>query len=292
MQRNPKPRRNILVRGVLVALVVTATAIAMGRASPSAGAQPGFLTSEEAMLTPLALGSSVKPIISVGDTLPSGYQFEAIPDGIGLITKGKGTVHAYINHETSTFPFPAVLAAPTPTNTWNDFDNSQLSKLVIHQKNGAVLSGEYAIPSSAGYQRFCSNFMAGPAEGFKPYLLFTGEEATDVVNRDGGLAWPNNASAEQAGLAVVYDPDSGEYRSIYGLGRMNHENTVAIPGYDQKVLLTDDDTFSAPASQLYMYLADSRDDVWNDQGHLWAFRVRRANGERLRRPGPGAERVG
>ena len=269
---DPTRPRPAWAKGLLVVVAAAAVAVGLGLASTPAGAQPGFLTAEAAMLTPLAPGSAVKPIISVGDTLPSGYRFEAIPDGIGLITKGKGTVHAYVNHETSTFPFPANLAAPTPTNTWNDFDNSQLSKLVIHQKNAAVLSGEYAIPSSAGYQRFCSNFMAGPAEGFKPSLLFTGEEATDVVNRDGGLAWPNNASAEQAGLAVAYDPDTGEYRSIYGLGRMNHENTVAIPGYGHPVLLTDDDTFTAPSSQLYMYLADSRDDVWNDQGHLWAFR--------------------
>jgi hypothetical protein len=90
------------------------------------------------------------------------------------------------------------------------------------------------------------------------------------VNRTGD-AWPAREGAEQAGLAVAFDPQTKEYRTIYGLGRMNHENTVAVPGYDQAVLLTDDDTFSAPSAQLYMYLAANRDAVWNDQGTLYGF---------------------
>jgi hypothetical protein len=37
-------------------------------------------------------------------------------------------------------------------------------------------------------------------------------------------------------------------------------------------MLTGDDTFSAPSSQLYLYTAANRDEVWNGGGHLWAFR--------------------
>ena len=55
------------------------------------------------------------------------------------------------------------------------------------------------------------------------------------------------------------------------MGRHNHENSVAIPGYDELVVLTGDDTFSAPSSQLYSYVADDADAVWNDEGGLWAF---------------------
>jgi hypothetical protein len=39
------------------------------------------------------------------------------------------------------------------------------------------------------------------------------------------------------------------------------------------VLVSTDDTFDGPSAQLYMYLADSEDDVWEDNGSLWAFRV-------------------
>jgi hypothetical protein len=56
------------------------------------------------------------------------------------------------------------------------------------------------------------------------------------------------------------------------MGRMNHENTVVVPGgWDGIVALTDDDTFSAPSAQLYMYLAASADDLLADNGSLYAF---------------------
>ena len=54
---------------------------------------------------------------------------------------------------------------------------------------------------------------------------------------------------------VAYDVKSGTYRSIYGLGRHNHENSVGVPGYGYPVLLSGDDTFDAPASQLFLYKA-------------------------------------
>ena len=53
------------------------------------------------------------PIISVGDTLKGGFRFESIPDGISLQTRGKGTVDLFVNHETSTVPFPFTPSAPT-----------------------------------------------------------------------------------------------------------------------------------------------------------------------------------
>ena len=57
------------------------------------------------------------------------------------------------------------------------------------------------------------------------------------------------------------------------MGRHNHENTVAIPNFDELVLLSGDDTFTnnPSQSQLYSYIADDTDAVWNDEGSLWAF---------------------
>jgi hypothetical protein len=214
---------------------------------------------------------TIKPLLSVGDTLGNGYMFESIPDGIAIDLRGRNTYDVYVNHETSTVPFPTGLAVPpNPANALTDFTNAQLSKLTLKAGNGKVLDGSIAIASGANYLRFCSNFYAGSAEGFDRPLIFTNEETSDFINWT-GTAWPPISGAQQAGRAVAYDPDTGEYRTVLGLGRLNHENTVAIPGYDQAILLTGDDTFSAPSAQLYMYAADDRDAVWNDQGHLWAF---------------------
>ncbi len=136
------------------------------------------------MLDPAVAGATVEPLITVGETLPgSTYKFESIPDGIAL-RKGHGkTVEAYVNHETSLVPFPLT---PVPLN---DFTNSLLSKLTLSRHSAGVLSGSYAIPDEANYQRFCSNFLATRKNGFERELLFTNEEATDFVNRT-GTAWP------------------------------------------------------------------------------------------------------
>jgi hypothetical protein len=258
-------------RRLLALAVVLALAAAGGPASAGPGVgsgKSGFLTDQSAMLTALG-GASVLPIITVGETL-GGYRFEAIPDGISVMAGKKGAVDAYVNHETSTVPFPYVLPEPNIENSRNDFDNAQVSHLRLSLENAGVLKGKLVIRSRSNFQRFCSNFLATAAEGFDMPLLFTNEEATDLVNRT-GEAWPAGEDAEQAGLVVAFDPQTKQSRSIYGLGRMNHENTVAIPGYDQAVLLTDDDTFAAPSAQLYMYLAADRSAVWNDQGTLYGF---------------------
>ena len=156
------------------------------------------------MLTGVAPGSTVDPIITVGDTMPGGYRFESIPDGIALKARGNGRLDVYVNHETSTVPFPYNANAAAEANQ-NDFDNAQLSRLALSQHSGGVLNAKMVIESSSNYQRFCSSYLATAAEGFDRELLFMNEEATDFVYRDGhrlaGAAEP--ASPEQAGLVVA-----------------------------------------------------------------------------------------
>jgi hypothetical protein len=254
-------RAHPIRRAATLALAtVLGTALMAPPLAAAASRAAGFITSAPPMLTALADGVDIKPLLTVGERI-GGYRFEAIPDGIAIDPRGHTTFDLYVNHETSKVPFPATLT---------DFDNAQLSHLVMKRGSGRILSGDLAISSSANYQRFCSNFFAGPDEGWDRPLVMTNEETSDFVNRT-GPAWPAGPGAEQAGLAVAYDPATGEHRSIYGLGRMNHENSVAVPGYGSAVLVTGDDTFAAPSSQLYMYRATDADAVWNDTGHLYGF---------------------
>jgi hypothetical protein len=248
----------------LAALLIVTSAVAAG--------SPGFFTAQPSMLTPLAPGSSALPIISVGDTLPGGYRFEAIPDGIGVALNGQGTVDVFVSHETSLVPFPYTVTGATATGQ-SDFDNAQVSKLRLHQKSAGVLKGWIAIDGSANYQRFCSAFLADKEHGFQHPVFFANEEATDFISPPPLLAWPPDpANQRQAGLVVALDTKTGRTYEIPGLGRMNHENTVVVPGgWDEVVVLTDDDTFSAPAAQLYMYLANTPGDLLADKGGLYAF---------------------
>ena len=240
------------------------------------------------MLTAARTGVEVTPLLTVGDVLSSGYRFEAIPDGISVRTRGQGRVDLFVNHETSKVPFPYNATAPTAANGENDFDNAQVSRLILNQHSAGVLNGSFVIESSSGYQRFCSNYLATEKEGFDREIFFTNEESPDYVYRQ-EASWPptpGSPEEEEAGLVVALDVKTGKHHPIYGMGRHNHENNVPIPGYGHPVVFSGDDTFTsgpltdplntsaklAPAqSQLYSYIAPGTDELLADEGDLWAF---------------------
>ena len=232
----------------------------------------GFLTVQDPLLAlddSLPSGAYVTPIISSGETV-DGTLFEGIPDGVGILPGLEhNTVDVYVAHEQTTVPFFGSA----------DFVDASVTKLTLSTRppnRGAVLAAEIAISSDDGYLRFCSASMAGPAEGFDNYVFFTGEESNDVVDIDPGQPFspdPATAPQRQAGYAVALNTETGEYDHITGMGRLNHENTIALPGYDDIVLVTTDDTFSGPSAQLYLYLADDQDSLFADTGTLWAFQV-------------------
>jgi hypothetical protein len=273
----------------LVCVAIAAVLSVLGTTAALAGDnKSGFATGQPSMLSAVKTGVEITPLLTVGDVLPSGYRFEAIPDGISVRTRGQGRVDLFVNHETGKVPFPYNAAAPTAANGENDFDNAQVSRLILNQRSAGVLNGSFVISSSSGYQRFCSNYLATAKEGFDREILFTNEESPDYVYRQ-GASWPptpGDPAEEEAGLVVALDAKTGKHRPIYGMGRHNHENSVAIPGYGHPVLFSGDDTFTsgpltnplntsvklAPAqSQLYSYIAPSTDELLADEGDLWAF---------------------
>ncbi len=266
-------RRRALTVGAALALVIL-TAI------PATAAGGGVKTSRPAMLLGVAPGTTVTPLLTVGDVIATDdgeFRWEGVPDGISIALRGNGRVDAYINHETSLVPFPFAVppTLATELNSQSDYTNSQISRVVLNQKSAGVLSGSYIVDSTGNFQRFCSNFLATAANGFERDILFTNEEAPDWVNRT-GTAWPATIGADEAreaGVVVAVDIKSRTHRIIWGMGRHNHENDVAIPGYGYPVVLSGDDTFTnnPSQSQLYSYIAPSAAAVWNDEGALRAF---------------------
>jgi len=270
------------------ALVALATVVSGTTASAANG---GFKTSRPSMLTTVMSGMQATPLLTVGDVLPSGYRFEAIPDGISVRPRSPGRVDLFVNHETSKVPFPFNTATPMAGNGESDFDNAQVSRLIVNPLSGGVLNGSFVIPSSDGFQRFCSNYLATSKEGFDRDILFTNEESPDYTFRREN-SWPppiGDPNEKENGVVVALDPRTGQYHTIYGMGRHNHENDVAIPGYDDLVVMSGDDTFTSgpltipaggpiaggtvmPAqSQLYSYMAPDTDSLLADDGDLWAF---------------------
>lgn len=273
-----------------MAFACAALAMATAISGTSAmAANGGFKTSRPSMLTPVKAGVTVTPLLTVGDVLPSGYRYEAIPDGISVRPAGHGLTDLFVNHETSKVPFPFNSVTPTAASGESDFDNAQVSQLTLNAA-GRVLDGSFVIHSGGGFQRFCSNYLATSKEGFDQDIFFTNEESPDYALRQEN-SWPPalaDTAQEENGVVVALDPDTGDYQTIYGMGRHNHENDVAIPGFDDLVVLSGDDTFTsgpitipaggpAPAgtkpsqSQLYSYMASDTDELLADHGGLWAF---------------------
>jgi hypothetical protein len=277
-------------RRMAFACAALAMATAISGTTAMAAGNGGFKTAQPSMLTAIKSGVTVTPLLTVGDVFgDSGFRFEAIPDGISLRVRGQGRVDLFVNHETSKVPFPFNAASPMDSNGQSDFDNSQVSHLILSRNSAGVLDGSFAIPSSGGFQRFCSNFLATAKEGFSRDILFTNEESPDYVFRQED-SWPapvGDPDEEENGVTIAYDVRTGQYHTVYGMGRFNHENNVAIAGYDDLVVLSGDDTFtsgtltlppgpnpatSAPAqSQLYSYIASDTDSLLDDEGDLWAF---------------------
>ncbi|MCZ6491738.1 MAG: DUF839 domain-containing protein [Acidobacteria bacterium] len=245
----------------LIVLPVIATADFLTPQPPAITLDPG-----------VPAGSSVLAILSSGEMI-NGFTFQGIPDGIGLAPANSGSgVDVFVNHEETTVPFFGS----------SDFQDASVSRVTLNLSTGAVTAASVALPASEGYLRFCSASMAGPAEGLDNYIFFTGEETNDIVDVAAGATTygsdPSIAPQRQGGYAVILDPASGAFTAVPGLGRMNHENTIVVPGgWSQIAVLTTDDTFNAPSAQLYLYLANSESHIWTDQGSLWAFQVTRTD---------------
>jgi len=237
--------------------------------TPAYGA--GYLTDEDPLIAFNAgapAASQVRAIINSGEVV-DGVLFAGIPDGVGIAPGEAGTAEVYVAHEETTVPFFGSA----------DFQDASVTHLTLSTRpgmRGAVLHAEIAISADNGYLRFCSAAMVGPAEGFDDYVFWTGEESNDIVDIQPGQPFtpdPSITPQRQAGYAVALNTDSGDFAHITGMGRLNHENTIALPDYRGIVLLTTDDTFSGPSAQLYMYTARNQDAVFNDTGRLMAFQV-------------------
>jgi hypothetical protein len=254
---------------MLVALS-TLSAAGSGYLTP----QPPFITLDPGVPT----GSQVIAIINSGDVLVNSqgedFKFQGIPDGIGIAPNPMdNAVDVFVAHEETTVPFFGTA----------DLQDASVSKLTLSTAPGSdfgsVLDADVAISPDLGYLRFCSASMAGPDEGFDNYTFFANEEANDVVVVPAGAPYgadPGLGGQRQAGYVVVLDAATGESTPVRGMGRLNHENTIVVPGgWSRHAILTTDDTFSGPSAQLYMYLASRESHVTEDKGSLWAFRVTR-----------------
>ena len=259
-----RSRRRLAAVAAAMSLVLTLPTLALGRNS-----HPNPATAYVSLAPSVAAaGGRVIPLINSGQTF-NNTTFEGIPDGLGLKPVGNGSryIDIYVTFEQSHVPFSG----------FADFEDSSVQRARLDLRTNEIVKLEEVLPPSAGFIRFCSATMVGPNEGFSDYTFLVNEESNDVITVPAGAPYgadPSTTPFRQAGYSVALDTDDFTFDEIAGLGRHNHENTVVVPGgWADVAVLSGDDTFTAPSSQLYLYLADSIDGLRADTGSLWAFQV-------------------
>lgn len=252
---------------------LAAAALAIAMPASTSGAQ-GFPHPSESFVTVLPAGGYAVPLINSGD-LFNGTTFEGIPDGIGLmpVDDGSQSIDIFVTFEQSHVPFSG----------FADHEDSSVQRARLDLGSKQIVKLREELPAKAGFIRFCSANMVGPDQGFPDYTFLANEESNDLLVVPPGAPYGADAAIapyRQAGYSVWLDTKTGMYQTIPGAGRVNHENTMVIPGgWSDIVALTGDDTFNAPSSQLYQYSAANAGAFKNDAGSLWAFRVTSKNGD-------------
>jgi hypothetical protein len=253
--------------------LLAAAALVIALPASTSGAQGYPPQPIPSFVKDLPAGGLAIPLINSGDVF-NGTTFEGIPDGIGIMPVGDGSqyIDVFINFEQSHVPFSG----------FADHEDSSVQRARLDVGTKQIVKLREELPAKAGFIRFCSANMVGPDQGFPDYTFLTNEESNDVLTVPPGAPYgsdPSVAPYRQAGYSVWLDAKTGMYKAIPGAGRVNHENTVVVPGgWSNIVALTGDDTFAAPSSQLYMYSAANAGAFKQDNGSLWAFRVTSKNG--------------
>jgi hypothetical protein len=206
----------------------------------------------------------VRALFSADDKVPlldgapgEEYRMVGIPDGLGAHANGDGTSTLYMNHELGfTVQSEPVVGGPKNrgaiVSKWIlDEDGDPIAGRraydTIYAENtllgpAPVVGNETEMPSQ--FARFCSAYLAGPADGFDRYVYLTNEEDGSTSTFDG-----------RGGLSVaIYDD---ELHTLPKLGRYSKENTVVQPrGGKRTVVFSLEDGPVTLDNQLYMYVGE------------------------------------
>ena len=242
------------------------------------------VTAVKAYVEPVGGEYTIRPLFSVGDTVPETsdpsrqYQMVGIPDGLGAHANGDGTSTLFMNHEF----VQATVSEPLVGGP--GYRGAFVSKWIL-DADGDPVSGERAFDSvfmentpvgpaaevgnsTPAFARFCSGSLAGPGHGFDRWIYLTNEEDNAPITFDG-----------RGGLSVaIYD---NEAHALPKLGRFSKENTLVQPNHGGRtVIFSLEDGPATLDNQLYMYVG-SKDRSANasvlarnglDNGTLYAFR--------------------
>ncbi|MFM9967678.1 MAG: choice-of-anchor I family protein [Burkholderiales bacterium] len=238
------------------ALDFTATSVVLAHSGGSAveandalpGQSPAYLLGTQGR-------AAFQEVITVGEKAANGYVFDGIPDGIGVIENGNGTLRVLVNHE---------LGGTAGVVRAHGSKGAYVSELIIDKATLSVISGQDVLQSAnnlylasadgtswssgatTAFNRFCSGDLAdmgafkSATAGYDGRIYLTGEES----------------GAEGRAFAhVLTGAEAGKVYELPSLGNMAFENAVAnaYSGGKTVVAAMDD---SSTNGQVYFYVGN------------------------------------
>jgi 2',3'-cyclic-nucleotide 2'-phosphodiesterase (5'-nucleotidase family) len=194
-----------------------------------------------------------REVIDAGELGANGYRFNGIPDGIGVMDNGDGTLRVLVNHE---------LGSSAGDVRAHGSKGAYVSDLTIDKATLSVVSGKDFLASATdlylasadgsswtngattAFSRFCSGDLPAATAfrdgvtGYDGRIYLTGEEA-------GGEG--------RAFAHVLTGSDAGKVYELASLGNLSFENVVANPLAQAKTVVASlDDT--STNGQVYVYV--------------------------------------
>ena len=206
------------------------------------------------------------------------------PRRISVIPSGKNSASVFINQPRDRRPCRSRTSANGPTGRQlaerlRQRPGEQASEI---RRGGGVPSGAPRRPEQRQLPAFLLQLPGHEPERLQPADPVHQRRGHQTrINRT-GTAWPATEGADSAreiGVVVAYDVNASAYKTIWGMGRLNHENNVAVPGYGKPVLLSGDDAFVSNPAQSQVYA------LHREQCRRGVERRGRPVGLRVRQPG-------
>lgn len=210
----------------------------------------------QAWLKPTSDAWQVKPLLNVGDSVGSkAYRMVGIPDGLGALDNGDGTLAIYMNHEIGKDQgknrkhFGRGAFVSHWTLDLNSLKITEGEDLIKQTKLWLPDDQKHVNAPAYSFNRLCSAdlpalsalFDEASGKGFNGRLFMNGEE-----DREGGRAFAHVVTGEQKGVS---------YELPY-LGKFAWENAVANPSTGAKTVVMGMD--DSPGGQVYMYVGEKR----------------------------------
>ena len=206
-------------------------------------------------LVPTEGRSAIKPIISAGETAGNGYMFNGIPDGIGVLDNGDGTLRVLVNHE---------LGATAGDVRAHGSKGAYVSELVLDKATLSVVRGQDFLQSATNLYMASpdgASWSNGTTTAFSRFC--SGDLAADTAFRSGTtgyngriyLAGEESGAEGRAFAHIVTGAEAGRVYELPSLGNLSFENVVANPVAQGKTVVAAlDDT--STNGQVYLYVGN------------------------------------